>query len=68
MGVEQRVRFLEEEVLNPRERRVGTAMGCVAIKPAAKELAGAERTGLETVVLLHRIFCIVSFYRSISHQ
>lgn len=59
MGEEQRGRFLPE-LLNPRERKVGLTKGCKEIKPAAKELAGVERTGLETVVLLHRIFCIVT--------
>lgn len=54
--VEQGGRFLTG-VLNPRE-----------IKPAAREFTGVERTGVEEVVLLHRIFCIVSVYTSISHH
>lgn len=59
MRVEQRGGFLKE-VLNLRERRLGMAMGFVEIRLPAKEVTGAERTGVEQVVVLYRIFCIVS--------
>lgn len=52
LELEQGVRFLTG-VLNPRE-----------INPAAKEFTGVERTGVEEVVLLHRIFCIVFVTRA----
>lgn len=59
LGVEQRDGFLKE-VLHLGERRLGMAMGCVEIRLPAKEVTGAERRGVEQVVVLYRIFCIVS--------